>query len=171
MTMGLMAPLGAQDEVRDAAFGAITCRGIDVVDEHGKLMASMSINEHGGLFWVFGKDNRDSKVGCFKMAGIGIDKEGGWFSVHGSELRKQAAMGIAGDGGYLSVASDRGRENAKVKVNENGGQVMVRSKDGRLVAAMGAATTGGIVAAASDRDGKIKASMSVGSGGDGLIVV
>lgn len=85
MAAGWIAPLGAQDEVKDAEFGKTTCRGLDVVDEHGETMASMRIGEHGGKFWVFGKDEKDSKMTGFNMAGMGIDKDGG--VVHG--LRKR----------------------------------------------------------------------------------
>lgn len=93
MAAGSIAPLGAQNDVKDVEFESITCRRIWVVDEdadlavsinngligkrgitvHGKdnnVGVEMHVSEYGGQFGVFGKGNVTPRVA------IGVNEYG-----------------------------------------------------------------------------------------------
>ncbi len=159
--VGLFTPLVAQDELSDVAFGKIICREIVMVDSDNNLCVRMDAERYGGSIYVNGKDG-DSSVS------IGIDKNGGDITVHGTG-NKMAYMEIDDEGGRVGVFGNGGdRDNsgsASLSIGENRGRIGVFNEDGKVCALMVAYVdsyiNGGLIEVFGS-DGKLRAVMGAG---------
>ena len=160
MAAGSFSQLGAQDDVKDAEFGKITCREIVVVDSDN-IGIHMDVERYGGSIYVNGKDG-DSSVS------IGIDKNGGDITLHGKG-NKMAYMEIDDEGGRVGVFGNGGdRESsgsASLSIGDNRGRVGVFNEDGKVCAFMAAYVdsyiNGGLIKVFGG-DGKLRAAMGAG---------
>lgn len=149
MSAGSIAPLGAQNEVKDAEFGTISCSSILLKDLDGTIYGGMyilnnrgllymdrkgnsgrvsvSVDEHGGYVQVRDKDN--------KMAGISSDETGGLVEVFDKNGERKAHMKADGDGGEVAVYGESGA-GAIMRVKEHGGAFSMYGKGNDQVRAM-----------------------------------
>ena len=123
MAAGSFAPLGAQNDVKDAEFGTITCDEVRVRGADGYASVVINSEEHGGSVGVYGEKG---------VAIMTIDKTGGRINVAGA--RGDARMSIGGHGGFVAVndknpSIDRG---VLMGVDANNGFVMLNGKDGQI---------------------------------------
>lgn len=109
MFVGLFTPVGvrAQSQSTDAVFGKITCRKLEVVDEHGKSKVALYTQEHGGRVTVTGKIGlasmrTDDRGGAFLIVG-----RTGWLDMFTNDY-----------GGRVRVW---GKGGASMEINEEGG--------------------------------------------------
>ena len=169
MAVGLLSPLGAQNEVKDAEFGTITCRQIWVVNSDDSLRASIGIigddelgDEEGGMVAVYGKDAKSG-------ATMGINKDGGFVSALGTHIGSSAKMSVNDHGGSVSLRGKDAELGVAMSVNENGGSVIVHGKDASK-AVMRITDNGGVVFV--DRHGRVfeSAVMAVDENG-GIVMV
>lgn len=146
LAAGLFTPLRAQNDLRDAEFGTITCREIKVVDADGKIGASMGISEDGGIVSVIGNGGIAS-MGVNELGGIVLlfnkdfdgalmcaDKDGGRVELRSkdSETKVLTGKGLS-DGNItcssLKVKSPSGATLVWIGSDEDGGLVVVRGRD------------------------------------------
>ena len=120
MTVGTLAPLGAQDELEDLNVGRITCRELDVLDAKGNLRAGLNTSEFGGSVFVVGK--------LGKGAEMHVTKYGGAVFVWGKEAKGGAGMHLDGFGGKVYVEG-RGFKEAALSIDKHGGRVSVEGKE------------------------------------------
>ncbi len=123
MAAGSFAPLGAQNDVKDAEFGTITCDEVRVRGADGYASVVINSEEHGGSVVVYGEKG---------VAIMTIDKTGGRINVAGH--KGDARMSIGGHGGFVAVndknpSIDRG---ALMGVDKNNGFVMLNGKNGQI---------------------------------------
>ena len=123
MAAGSFAPLGAQNDVKDAEFGTITCDEVRVRGADGYASVVINSEEDGGSVGVYGEKG---------VAIMTIDKTGGRINVAGA--RGDARMSIGGHGGFVAVndknpSIDRG---VLMGVDANNGFVMLNGKDGQI---------------------------------------
>ena len=95
MAAGSIAPLGAQNEVKDVEFGKITCTELTVVFPNGEPAATILPAGHGGLIWVASKGKKDKPVRS--AVNIGVDENGGIVYVF-SNMKSEGAGGAGGVG-------------------------------------------------------------------------
>ena len=96
-----VSPLGAQNDLKDAEFGTITCRKIMVVGWDDKAYAVMSAGKDGGLVSVYGKDGDP-------RAGMIANEEGGSVDVFGKGNNKlRASVGVVANGNGVVVVCDK----------------------------------------------------------------
>ena len=123
MAVGLIAPLGAQIEVKDAKFGTITCTGINIVDETGSMRITLSSrplirDEYGELTYMFGRD-------------------GGVVALWGKDGHEKASMSETVYGGQIYVFGKGRGSRAAIGVNEYGhGTVGTWDKNGYRLATL-----------------------------------
>ena len=97
MAMGSITPIGAQNYVKDAEFGEITCRILRGVDHKGKTVVKIQNLDvrplDGGGILLFGKNGRAGSL-------IGTDKHGGTVSLSDTDGESRVIMRINefGDG-------------------------------------------------------------------------
>ena len=123
MAAGSFAPLGAQNDVKDAEFGTITCDEVRVRGADGYASVVINSEEDGGSVGVYGEKG---------VAIMTIDKTGGRINVAGH--KGDARMSIGGHGGFVAVndknpSIDRG---VLMGVDANNGFVMLNGKDGQI---------------------------------------
>ena len=90
MAAGSFAPLGAQNDRREAEFGKITCTELEVVHAHRPRNPGVRIivDEHGGAVGVFGRDTNNSAL-------MDVHEHGGRFGVFGrGSSKSRASMGV-----------------------------------------------------------------------------
>ncbi|MDE0299499.1 MAG: hypothetical protein OXN17_12775 [Candidatus Poribacteria bacterium] len=138
MSVGARAPLGAKDEPVDLNARMITCRGLEVVDEKGKLQAGLNFSEYGGSVFVVGKLGKGAEMHLTKL--------GGAVFVWGKEAKGGAGMHLDSFGGRMYVEG-RGFKEAAMTIDQNGGKVSVEGKEGNQLktAAMSIDGHGGAV--------------------------
>lgn len=140
MAAGSIAPLGAQNEVKDAEFGKIICRSILVRNEPGGkgVLIGVGENEEGEII-VPGKEG-----GLLGIMGSTMLIQSGEIRVMNNPSTanvvikgyKSVSMGIVGrDEKHLVLIGN----------TEDWGAVMVQSADGSGQASMGISHEGGIV--------------------------
>ena len=108
MAVGTIAPLGAQNEVKDAKFGKITCTELSVVFPNGERAATILPAGRGGLIVVASKGTKDNPEGS--AVHIGVDENGGMVYL------------------FSNVKGDGGRGGVGVTIDEYGGKVAVFGK-------------------------------------------
>ena len=113
MALGLVLPLGAQNEARDAEFGTITCTELNVVNSAGKTLVWLNT---GGVDWVEDRNGELSPVGHERGGRIMV------YGENGTRVHLSGSVLVAHrDFGYASMS-----------INEHGGQVYVLGKDGLI---------------------------------------
>ena len=143
MTAGSFAPLGAQNGVKDAEFGTITCSGIMVRD---KALPGRSVIVGTSGVVVTG----DVGEGLITL-GTGQSSAG--ISVSGESDGGTVTMSADEDGGYVSVRGNAGG-GAEMKTDEHGGYVFVYGKgSGDARAAMGVTEYGSGAVSTWDKNG------------------
>lgn len=147
MAAGSIAPLGAQNDVRDVEFGAITCKSIRVKpDEPGATGVLIHVGEDGvGEIIVPGK-----KGGLLGIMGSTILIQSGEIRV----MDKQANANVVIQGHKsvsIGIVRDE-KHQVLIGNNEHGGAVLVQSVDRSGSASMGIFHGDGIVTA-RDKDG------------------
>ena len=89
-------------------FERITCRRLEVVDEEGRTLAAMVIDQFGGRVIVFGKEGDGNAI-----------------------------VGTNGFGGLVGVRDEEGKTRAGILVNQHGtGEVSTSDKDGHQLATL-----------------------------------
>ena len=160
MAAGSFSPLGAQNDMKDAEFGKITCREIVVVDSDN-IGILMDVDRYGGSIYVNGKDG-DSSVS------VGVDEYGGDITLHGKG-NKMAYMEIDDEGGRVGVFGNGGDRDssgsASLSIGDDKGRVAVFNEDGKVCAFMAAYDdsyiNGGLIKVFGG-DGKLRAAMGAG---------
>ena len=152
MAAGSLAPLGAQNEVREAEFGTITCRKIKVVDAEGKICAVMSegfvvvadkeseagVSMGDGYVRVKGKDGH----GVF----IGGRERGGQILVEGNDGNPRVRIsGIYDDENISVFAKGALTPGVHIGANERGGKIEVGCDGRRQFVGISAENSGGKV--------------------------
>lgn len=192
MAAGSFSPLGAQDNVKDAKFGTITCREVFVVDSNGRRLAAVASNRNGGAIAVVNNDGRRGAV-------IRCDANGGFIGVSNNKGSQRVVMDIGtgggsirvinndnescavmrsmiggddgylgGDGGYIGVYGKEGL--AMLGMNHYGAvEVSVFNKDGFRCAEMTADERGGSIDLYDGKGGGQKAGMGVNEYGNGAV--
>lgn len=151
-------PLGAQNDVKDAEFGTITCKGITVagpyIDESTMLIpGNVMMSSSGGLgvhIFSNGKSGYLSLGDSVNISGGSKEVDGG-ISVSGEN--GDAGLDITELGGRVYVSDSDSDPRAVVKVNEYGGVIGVSSKDDTKGADIGIAEHGGMIGVYAE-DGK-----------------
>ena len=133
MAAGLIAPLGAQNDVKDAVFESITCKRIWVVDEDGNLAVGITSGLVADRAIVV--HDKTGKGGAMMTVG----EHGGYVSVHDNVGTSSIEMRVTEYGGYIGVLG-KGDSYPRVtmSVNEFGnGVVGTRDKNGYRLAVLG----------------------------------
>ena len=126
-------PLIAQ---RNGVFEKITCREIKVIDKDGNEAIRLYTTKHGGDIRMESKDGG--------IASMGIDEHGGVVGVVGKDSGSGAVMHTREHGGVVKVMVGKGIVSAAMSTDEHGGVVGVMGKDGEITS-MGIDEHGGIV--------------------------
>ena len=128
---GSIAPLGAQNDVKDAVFESITCKRIWVVDEDANLAVSINnglIGNRGVI--VHGKKDRG--------AVMVTNEHGGFIGVFGGADNNGVEMRVTEYGGHVGVFGKRDADpRVAINVNEYGnGTVGTWDKNGYRLATL-----------------------------------
>lgn len=142
MAAGSFSPLGAQNEVRDAEFRAITCQSIIIKDLGGRVGVSTII---GPLGVVVDGDNG--------FVSLTANQSGGYVNVYGTG-QGGAAMGVNENGGIVYVRDKDDKNCAQIGVTEHGGRIEVLGKgNGKSQASMGVNEYGNGAVSTWDKNG------------------
>lgn len=122
MAAGSIAPLGAQNEAKDAEFGQITCRAIKVVDSEGNSKISL----RPGHIFMRGSGN------YLHVGGeVLIDGHGDFGSIKVNGQQGSATMLSWVSGGNIVLSDKDNQKEAVIGIGEHGGLVEVRGKTGK----------------------------------------
>lgn len=181
MAMGLIAPLGAQNE--NATFDNITCSSLIVDNEDKKVFIS------DGEIWAQNDEAlimiHEDQIRVYndgKMVGLEIGEQGGKIVVEGqtsgrqrkdgtfemtSHDGKKVEIGIGNHGGYVIARGKRGA--AQIGIGEYGGDIsMVGDNDNEPIIWMRTNENGGNIALYGN-DGKQRVGMGVNEYGNGAV--
>ena len=139
MAGGVVLPLEAQNEVRDAEFGAITCKSISVKDKPGAGGVLVRVGEDGGEIIVPGKNG-----GLLGITGSTLLIQSGEIRVMGKQST-QAVMKGYENSVTMGIVSRNDKHHVLIGSTEDGGAIIVQSDDGSGQASMGISRGGGIV--------------------------
>ena len=124
MAVGSIAPLGAQNELKDAEFGTLTCRTLRVgYNDHLRLTKitpfSIEVSQPNGrrvLLHARGVnvDGENGKGGALMI----VNEDGGFVSLKGTDGDSGGTMAIGEYGGFVSVYG-RGNDYARAKMGVN----------------------------------------------------
>ena len=147
MALGWVLPLGAQNEVRDAAFRKITCKEIEVVDDDSRVW--IFAGPRFAFVNVHGKDSAVVRVlggrGGARM--MSTEEHDGIVSVFGNSVSAYdkdhkrntgaASMAVNEYGGAVSVLGKDGEARGVMSVNEyDNGTVSTWDKNGYRLATL-----------------------------------
>ena len=139
MAVGSFIPGGPQNEVKDAEFGTIRCRKIQLVDSDGIINGNMFIHEYGVSLGLF-NDNakRSVSIGVHNEYGPSI----GLYDDYGDGGENTLLLGSNKYGGNIMLFGKGNNDlslppRAIIKVNEYGnGAVSIWDKNGDRLATL-----------------------------------
>ena len=149
MAVGSIAPLGAQNEVRDAEFGNITCRSISMKGDLGVGGVVMQVGENGGEIIVKGKNG-----GLLGISGSTILIQSGEIRVMDKQFKSAVIKGYE-DTVLMGIVGSDDEHRVLIGNTENGGTVLVQGNDGIGRVAMGINSHGDGIVTAEDKNGKL----------------
>ena len=128
--------------------------------------AELSINKHGGMVDVRGKD--PITTGAF--IGINQNENGGVVEVYGmGDGKSEARLGISENGGGIDVFGKDGELRVGLSTDEHGGAVRAYGKDGKLAVLLGTDERGGNVLV-NGKDAKSGMILHTGDYGGNILV-
>ncbi|MDE0298091.1 MAG: hypothetical protein OXN17_05630 [Candidatus Poribacteria bacterium] len=156
MAAGSIAPLGAQNEVKDVEFGKIACRGITVKNQampgQGVTVGPLGVGVWGD----------EGSVDLRVKSGAGIRVSDG---------RGRVEIGVDEQGGLVKVRGKNGEGGARMGIDEHGGAVWVHGKDRTSMATMRIMEQGGFINCYSNTESSGTAGIGINEHGHGLVVV